>query len=314
MPLLMGKCGNCGGTIQMNEGMKSGVCPFCGTPYVAEDVVNNYYTTNTYNIGSAEIKLEDGSSIRERYETAEFYLTKLKQYDRAEKVFLELTDVAPNDYRCWWGLVRTGTGCFSDYSVGENRLREIERKWLNISMTIAPPELKQSMREQWDGYIEQRRQCRDKLIKHKEKLLVEHGKIEKELPQLRDKFKTLNKEIAYVKGGTKYIYLITSFILAAFCFINGIFNSVSAGLTVWSIIPFILGVVCLVGGFLLNSKDKSKRNAVIHKESQRDELYSTVTQYQEQEPLLREEIMQIDLELAEGIKTEKFLKICGIIE
>ena len=49
MPLIQGKCTNCGSNIEFVEGTKKGICNHCDCVYIAEDVVNNYITNTTHN-------------------------------------------------------------------------------------------------------------------------------------------------------------------------------------------------------------------------------------------------------------------------
>ena len=49
MPLVPAICTQCKGALQVDPNQKSGVCPFCGTQFVSQDVINNYNITNVRN-------------------------------------------------------------------------------------------------------------------------------------------------------------------------------------------------------------------------------------------------------------------------
>ena len=56
MPIVQAKCENCGGVLAVDDSQKAAVCPFCNTPYVVQDAINNYNITNN-------IKVESGATV-----------------------------------------------------------------------------------------------------------------------------------------------------------------------------------------------------------------------------------------------------------
>lgn len=52
MSIIQAKCENCGGIISIDSSKKSAICPFCNTPFVIQDDINNYNITNNVNVGS----------------------------------------------------------------------------------------------------------------------------------------------------------------------------------------------------------------------------------------------------------------------
>lgn len=111
MPFIAAKCKQCGHNMQVDESLERGFCPACGTPYVKEDVVNNYNTYNTtnYQIEHADVVISDNGSVEKRLENAEVFLTVHHDYFKAKTLFKSVTDDEPADYRGWWGLVRAVT-------------------------------------------------------------------------------------------------------------------------------------------------------------------------------------------------------------
>lgn len=50
MPLVNAKCPNCGGALQVDNGKRAAICPFCKEAYIVEDAINNYITNYNTNI------------------------------------------------------------------------------------------------------------------------------------------------------------------------------------------------------------------------------------------------------------------------
>ncbi len=55
MPIVQAKCENCGGVLAVDDGQKAAICPFCNTPYVVQDAINNYNITNNINVGAGAV-------------------------------------------------------------------------------------------------------------------------------------------------------------------------------------------------------------------------------------------------------------------
>ena len=46
MPIVTGKCTECGASLNVDNNQKQGICQYCNTPFVIEDAINNFNTTN----------------------------------------------------------------------------------------------------------------------------------------------------------------------------------------------------------------------------------------------------------------------------
>ena len=120
MPLVAAKCLNCGGELQIDSGRDAAICPYCGTPFVVEKAINYYTTQNVTHIGTighADIHVMDDSGLEAKVKNADAYLTRHKDYAKAEELFLELTESFSHDYRGWWGVARTLTRDFSGLNI-----------------------------------------------------------------------------------------------------------------------------------------------------------------------------------------------------
>ena len=59
MALIAATCSNCGGNIDVDENRESGFCPFCGTQYYTEKIINNTYVTNNYTVTVQGVDVEN---------------------------------------------------------------------------------------------------------------------------------------------------------------------------------------------------------------------------------------------------------------
>lgn len=132
MPLVEWICKKCGGEIDRERR----VCPYCDTPYSFQiDVDNN----------SLEAKLN----------SAEIYLTQIKNYEQAHKLFMETSKIKPDDYRCWWGLARVETKNFTLIEIGQSRYNII-KSYVDNALMFVPPDKKSELIGQWGNYVKKR--------------------------------------------------------------------------------------------------------------------------------------------------------------
>ena len=71
MGLIAGKCTNCGAKVEFDESMKKGFCMHCGTPFIAEQIVQN----NTQNI-------QITNAVFTGTHTADNYVERAKQHQK----------------------------------------------------------------------------------------------------------------------------------------------------------------------------------------------------------------------------------------
>lgn len=155
MALISGRCKNCNGVIQFDEGLKKGFCSFCGTPFISEEVVNNYnnYYNTQYNIQNANIKI-DTQNAEKKIERAEVFLTKIKNNEKADELFKQASEEAPSNYKAWWGLVRTATNDLTKIDIGTKEYERIVQYELKNAFSFAPPDELKEIKEKWDLYSE----------------------------------------------------------------------------------------------------------------------------------------------------------------
>lgn len=111
MPLMPAICTQCKGALTVDPKEKSGVCPYCGTAFLSEDVINNYNITNVQNnvtnIGNLHadvVNVQDSKSADNLYKKAVTYLN-FKDFTSAFTAFDEMTKTYPYDHRGWKGII-----------------------------------------------------------------------------------------------------------------------------------------------------------------------------------------------------------------
>ncbi|MBE6731264.1 MAG: hypothetical protein E7564_06215 [Ruminococcaceae bacterium] len=111
MPLMPAICTQCKGALTVDPKEKSGVCPYCGTTFLNQDVINNYNITNVQNnvtnIGNLHadvVNVQDSKSADNLYKKAVTYLN-FKDFNAAFTAFDEMTKTYPYDHRGWKGII-----------------------------------------------------------------------------------------------------------------------------------------------------------------------------------------------------------------
>ena len=158
--LLKIKCECCGGQEFIEDKQNVFKCVFCGTSYYLDKPTTKNrikVINNTYNVYGNHDN-SDQTSIDHLIKSANYFLIKLKNYDKAKELFERITIEAPHDYRGWWGLI-----CAENYNLNsrlafenEHDPHEYEEESENFrSITIAAPKtIAQKLLETWDNYLQ----------------------------------------------------------------------------------------------------------------------------------------------------------------
>lgn len=88
--LVAAQCTNCNAPLEVDSSKEAAICPFCNTPYIVSQAINNYNVKmkGNINIANATINIDGGSSISnllkraERFEEAGDYNNALEYYDK----------------------------------------------------------------------------------------------------------------------------------------------------------------------------------------------------------------------------------------
>lgn len=143
MPLVPAKCTNCGASLQIDNTQQAAICPYCHSAYVVEQAINNY----NYNV-----IVKDESSIDAKVENATTFLKVFKEYEKARRIFVSITDVKSSDYRGWWGLVQVDTREFTVVNCTRTQFQCIEQNAAR-AFSVASPEVRQFLQTQWNEYL-----------------------------------------------------------------------------------------------------------------------------------------------------------------
>lgn len=154
MPLVPARCTQCNGILNVDPSKDAAICPHCQTPFITEKVINNYNTTNVTNIGSLHadvVQLSDTHSIDNRVKSGETFI-KLGDYAKAQKVFEELIEDCPYDYRSWFGMIKVFSDNFQNTTISRAQLTNIENYYAKAKVVASPEELN-IMASACDSYI-----------------------------------------------------------------------------------------------------------------------------------------------------------------
>ncbi len=112
MKLIPMKCPSCGSKLKVKEGQKQVTCEFCRATTIIDDekIV-------------IEHKIKDANS-ETKLENALVYLNKLKKYDKAKELFLELLELRPGDPEVLEGIIKSETKNFTSKSFDSELLEE----------------------------------------------------------------------------------------------------------------------------------------------------------------------------------------------
>lgn len=102
MGFIAAKCPECGANISVDDTREAGICEYCGTAFVTEKVINNY-VVNVYG--------NNQSNIESLLHRAEIY-DNIGDSEKACKMYKEIIDLYPDDYRGWLGRLKH---CYDDY-------------------------------------------------------------------------------------------------------------------------------------------------------------------------------------------------------
>ena len=140
MAFIEGICKNCGGTIKFDDSLSSGICEYCKTKFVKEDIiVHNHFNNSTVIF------------IEEKLKSAEACLTKLYDYEKARKLFEFVTENSAGDYRGWWGIVRVLTKQFTFTDCTEPEYEKI-KMYYKKAVSVANKEQKKQIESIWIPY------------------------------------------------------------------------------------------------------------------------------------------------------------------
>lgn len=150
MGFIEAKCKNCGGDIRLDENLTRGKCEYCGTEFVKSDMIVN----NNYTIQNATLVVNEENLTEQMFVNAETYLTTLKDYDKAFNAYQSITQSKVNDYRGWWGMLRSVS---HDFTLIENTKQVYEQmcSYADNALKLVPNGEKIALTNRWESYRQQ---------------------------------------------------------------------------------------------------------------------------------------------------------------
>ena len=187
MQLVKAICPNCGGFLEVDASNKAAICTFCKLPFIIEEAINNY-TTHIEHLHADNVTINDDRTAAARLEAGEANL-KLKHWPEAEKVFKEVCDLTPQDYRGWWGRIRAITQEFTADLFHGDEIATLNDLFNSVSTFLNGPE-KAEIVQTFDSYIgrvtEINRRSEDLLSRKAEDLRGKIKELEDEKSRIQD--------------------------------------------------------------------------------------------------------------------------------
>lgn len=149
MPFVKAQCENCQGLLEVDPSKKAAICPYCGTPYVVQDAINNYHT-HIDHLHADVVNVNDDKSAKARLEAAETFL-KLGKYDSARRAFADVCELTPQNYHGWWGQTLAFTHSFSRKLTRQTEFEEV-KSLFNDAVSTASDEDRERITEQFNNY------------------------------------------------------------------------------------------------------------------------------------------------------------------
>lgn len=288
MPFVNAKCPNCGGSLQVDNSKRAGICPFCKEAYTVEDAINNYvtnYNTNVEHLHADVVNINDEKSVDSRLHAADTFMS-LGDYSSAYKVYDEVTKNHPYNYRGWWGLIRVKSSDFQKTPLSSDEFAEMKKLYQNaLSVCENPTEITR----QFVAYQNRVRMSASQRREELQNQIVEETNKQRQLQQKIDSFNerigTIDTQIAQIRGITDKEGTDYRRILLIACPIIGLIISLIDGsrvidkiLDALLLVPLGLAVGWLVGlPFKMLEKHNDKQN-LKNKENRQKEISALQTQ------------------------------------
>ncbi len=150
MPLVQGTCKSCGAPIEFDDSLQKGVCPFCHTQYVKEDVIINQH----YHINDAKLTIDNDNIIEAKLKSAETFFKTLGKPESAKEDFTYVINNKPSDYRGWWGMVRVMSDSLANVNISVDEYERI-KDYAESAIKTAPQKERSEISNEWKKYSDE---------------------------------------------------------------------------------------------------------------------------------------------------------------
>lgn len=152
MPLVNVKCTNCGATLKVDDTQDAAVCEFCGSAYIVEKAIQNYYVTNNINADNVFVTGK-GDAEKERLLKNAETNERFKDYTKASNIYEQVTEDYPNEYRGWLGLALIQSNNFNNTDLDFNEFNNL-LSYTEKAIMCAPSEKSEAIQSQWSTYLD----------------------------------------------------------------------------------------------------------------------------------------------------------------
>lgn len=247
MPLVPARCPMCNGTIEVDPYRETAVCKFCDTPFITEKAINNYNTTYHIKIDTlhaAAVHINDDSSRDNRVKSGETHI-RFNDYASAEKVFREMTEKFPYDYRGWWGLIKVYSRNFTDFNIDRSEFYNI-RNLYSKAYEMAEPNEKALIEAKYREYstrLEQK--LNERLNDARQRMQRESYEYESRKKALESRINALYEQQKGLKQPSKILAIVLAIgvlLIAIDLFSNALHIGGNTSEIVFAISPYVIGI------------------------------------------------------------------------
>ncbi len=255
MPIVQAKCENCGGILAVDNNQKAAICPFCNTPYVVQDAINNYNITNNVNVGAGAVVnvfgKNDELQKEQMLKNAETFY-QLSRYNEAVQIYEEYTRNYPDDYRGWWGKANLLTRQFTINKCEYDLYIEIQN-CVDSALKVADESMKKDIENRWNNWRQVINQGMSSIKAEIENYKEELKKENEICASLESKIKNKNEESNQwsKKEWDKRKHLVGTGILIPSLIVGILFLIAYWGTGNNNKTYLIIGVIVLITGILI---------------------------------------------------------------
>ena len=157
------KCNSCGGQLHKIETEENTyICLHCGSKQVLEENItnNNYNVTNNvvnHIYGEVNVKgtVEDTSGVQNDFVKAEA-LIKIKEYEKAFYMLLDISEENPHIWKVWWLLSKTSLLASESFWIEDSEYdfdRDLYEEHFEKAMALAPETSKMEIEKEYKQLV-----------------------------------------------------------------------------------------------------------------------------------------------------------------
>ena len=228
MPMVIGKCPNCGGILHIDNNTDTCICQYCSTPIINEKAINNYNITNNVKADNVQI-YGAKDSIDAMLKKEEAYIA-YHDKDRLCKLYEEMIDSFPARYEGWWEKMKLQTDFFQ---AKPRTVFVVEDDLFRMCLKYAPESIKPTLKRIYYTYKKNCITLFNNIKAEEERMLQK----QKEIIHAQQK--------TYKKESLLQSLFITSGVLTIFMFLFSYYKDSTSGYVLGSVL-FVVSIVLAV--------------------------------------------------------------------